>query len=399
MSNTTNGNAERFTNARTTLIRVVDFSPTGNSPKFRCEGWFENELGVWARAAGSQLTIPLQQSAAAPSYILVVRAAPFLGHNELTARTIEVQLNGRLAFSSMVDTELVIGIAVNDFDSRLLTLDFGFPLGNAAHAGVQTGESAIFGMQIKGVWIFACDTQFDELRNIRRNPLIANISNETEELIECETGLTPKDLLASFESLGHSCDFGYTQRQAGLEPLGLFRWGAISTPCAFFGIVNRFHGIGARDAVHAYVPDGQDEYWLLETKYEIHFHTFVAPRSMLKGDIEARETTRLPFLRRKLIEDAENAEKIFILKRPHPIHDAEAVAVWAALNLYGPNDLLYISPHEAGVPGAVDAIRPGLFRGYVDRGPGLGPDMASWLSVCANAHLLARNRAAGMEEI
>ena len=69
------------------------------------------------------------------------------------------------------------------------------------------------------------------------------------------------------------------------------------------------------------------------------------------------------------------------------MHDAEALAVWAALNLYCENKLLYASPHTAAQVGAVDEIRPGLCRGYADRGPGIGPDRSSWLSVCANAYL------------
>ncbi len=150
-----------------------------------------------------------------------------------------------------------------------------------------------------------------------------------------------------------------------------------------------FEGIGERDAVVPYVPEGGGEYWVHETRYGLHYHTFVPPGQAAPDQIIARELWRLPFLRRKFLEDIALGEKIFILRRPEPMNDIDPIMIWAALNRNGPNTLLYLDAESRGPVGSVDKMGPRLLRGHLDGKLGdVAPNMATWISICANAYLI-----------
>ena len=285
----------------TKIIRILDFSAGGNSERFRRDGWFENEYGVWAFTSGSRLAIPIRPGTEASSYIIVARVAPFLGDKELLERRIELRLNGAILFSGMTDRETIIGIPVTDEQSKAFLIDFRFPK-SEGQSMIENSPASMFGMQIKNVWIFACKTKLKD-RERRWPPLIRPTVAETESRVLSTTGLSKPSLLVGFESLGHSCDFGFSQRDAGIEPLGLFRWAGISTVCAFYGIVNRFRGLGENDSVSVYISDDLGEYWIKESNYDIHFHTFAPPQSVSREGLLLRESSRLPSYAENLMKN------------------------------------------------------------------------------------------------
>jgi len=193
--------------------------------------------------------------------------------------------------------------------------------------------------------------------------------------------------LCRFESLGHSCDFGLVQRELGMEPLGLLRFTGISTHDAFLGLIDRFAGIGDRAAIHPRVVEGLNEYWIDELNYGLHYHTFIPPDKATPDQLIAREMSRLPFLARKLLEDLQLGEKIFLLRRPEAMKVSEAIAMWTAINTYGPNSLLFLEQEGGGEPGMVVQLGPRFLRGYIDGVLGqVSPQVPTWLAVCANAY-------------
>jgi hypothetical protein len=103
----------------------------------------------------------------------------------------------------------------------------------------------------------------------------------------------------------------------------------------------------------------------------------------------------LPFLRRKLLEDLEEASKVFVYRGMHRLPQPLVLRLVAAMRAYGPTTLLWVeredSEHSAGT---VDWVAPGLLKGYIDRfAPAENAHALSidcWVAICRNALRLAQ---------
>lgn len=194
-----------------------------------------------------------------------------------------------------------------------------------------------------------------------------------------------------FESLGDNCEVGLFQRWAGAEPLGLLRFARTRVDKLLIGLSDGFSGFDHASRMEIDVQENPNgyEYLSRQKDYDLIFHSQIYEGQMTQSEVRARELTRLRYLRRRLIEDLEDAEKIFVIRRDPPLSEAEAWPIWLALREYGPNRLLCVGPAKEGRPaGSVDVIAEGLMVGYVDW---LAPyaraheiDYDSWLALCFN---------------
>jgi hypothetical protein len=109
-----------------------------------------------------------------------------------------------------------------------------------------------------------------------------------------------------------------------------------------------------------------------------------------------RSCKRLTYLRRKLIEDLQAGEKIFVFKLfERTLTDGQLQTLFSALNAYGPNSLLYVRYEDPAHPtGTVVQVQQRLFVGYIGgfsvapNGEPRRPDMVSWLKICSEAFRL-----------
>jgi hypothetical protein len=114
---------------------------------------------------------------------------------------------------------------------------------------------------------------------------------------------------------------------------------------------------------------------------------------MAAEDVRQRELIRVPILVRKLIEDLEMAEKIFVVKRNFAITEEEIFPLVAAIRRYGPNTLLFATFADQAHPAAtVERRAPGLMIGYISR---FAPEenahdllLDQWLRICREAYRL-----------
>ena len=90
------------------------------------------------------------------------------------------------------------------------------------------------------------------------------------------------------------------------------------------------------------------------------------------------------------MEDAANAEKIFVVKRVPALRPEEVLPLYAALTDLGRSWLLWVVPADAAhPPGTVEVLLPGLIRGYVaqlapyDDAPSVS--VPEWTAVCEAA--------------
>jgi hypothetical protein len=113
-----------------------------------------------------------------------------------------------------------------------------------------------------------------------------------------------------------------------------------------------------------------------------------------------QESARLKFLRRKLMEELQASEKIFVYKRNGTVSEEEILALHLALTRHGNNTLLWVVPADRTRPsGTVEVMMNGLLKGYIDR---FAPEenahaflFEDWIKVCANAYLLSRLQTSG----
>src|SRR6185437_10677585 len=90
----------------------------------------------------------------------------------------------------------------------------------------------------------------------------------------------------------------------------------------------------------------------------------------------------------------DGAGKIFVYKFGGDVTEEEILPLHMALNQRSSSTLLWVVPAEPNrPPGAVEVLRPGLLKGYIDRfAPAENAhdlSFAGWLKVCANAVVLA----------
>jgi hypothetical protein len=180
--------------------------------------------------------------------------------------------------------------------------------------------------------------------------------------------LPPEQMITRFESLGDNCEFGLVQRQFGAEPLGLLRFSYIELPLLLRGLRTGFEGLGDPATTDVIVVGHEREFVVKESVYGMTYHTFQFEHQMSLDTVKQQQATRLHFLRRKLMEDVANGEKIFVLKRTPALRPEEVLPIYTALNEAGRNWLLWVVPADPTHPaGTVEVLLPGLLRGYMDR--------------------------------
>jgi hypothetical protein len=175
-------------------------------------------------------------------------------------------------------------------------------------------------------------------------------------------------MIMRFESLGDNCEFGLVQRVMGAEPLGLLRFSYIELRQLLRGLRCGFDRLGDPDTTEISIFGVDKEIVVSESLYGMTYHTYQYESQIDLDTVHRQQVTRLSFLRRKLLEDIGNGEKIFVLKRTRPLRPEEVLPLYAVLNELGRNWLLWMLPSDAThPPGTVELLLPGLLRGYIDR--------------------------------
>ncbi|WP_158927142.1 DUF563 domain-containing protein [Acidisphaera sp. S103] len=208
-------------------------------------------------------------------------------------------------------------------------------------------------------------------------------------------------LMLCFESLGDSCEFGLVQRNAGVEPLGLMRFNGIYVPPEFrleklvAALERKFEGLAAPGTITV-TPEGlpgQRELMVRESHYNFHYHTGISEGRIEPLAQAEREITRLTFLRRKLLEDLQSGDKIFVWKSEASTDSEHVRPLLDVLRRMGPNILLWVVEADTDHPvGSVERLEPDFLKGYIRR---FAPwpnttdiDWASWFEVCWHAYEL-----------
>ncbi len=159
------------------------------------------------------------------------------------------------------------------------------------------------------------------------------------------------ELLKRFESLGANCEFGLVQRLAGLEPLGLLRFSAISATQLAAMLETRLADVGT-PATMTLSLNVSNEYMLADKRY-FRTHTFINLGSEDEATLFRKLCRRTEFLREKLLKDIEAGNRIFLFQAAtQEIAEEDVTRLHAAMRAIGPATLVFV---DRGGGDAIDA--------------------------------------------
>lgn len=208
-------------------------------------------------------------------------------------------------------------------------------------------------------------------------------SAPTTFLLEAEDAINT-ELMKAFCSLGYNCELGVAQRAFGAEPLDLFRWSSLPLDALLPLLRNEFAGIGDADKLQPKVVGNGQDYIIRHKAYGFAWHAWAKSEEFPSEKIIARDSARMPWLARKLVEDLATGDRIFVrLLQPGECADE----LLPALARYGAPKVLLVS---AGDRISVTQETDTLARATLDKvgDPAQLPSTVSsqsWLSICQAA--------------
>ncbi|MBT8543371.1 hypothetical protein G6730_00035 [Polynucleobacter paneuropaeus] len=157
-------------------------------------------------------------------------------------------------------------------------------------------------------------------------------------------------------SLGIDCEFGFVQRIMGKEPMSLFRWGTLPLEKLIELLNERFDGFASDNLCHLELSNTMEhyEYWFHDQTYQMQAHTFYNPKNIdiaeTKISLLHKIQAHFLFLARKLEDDLEDCDKIFVYKSRNKLQSSQIDALSGALSKYADNMLLVVMPRLPGEP-------------------------------------------------
>jgi hypothetical protein len=366
---------------------VIDFGRNGNSDSYRRSGWSEPEpRHTWT--IGPESTLEFPRPSVPGTYLMVLELGPFVWKDELPAQHLSVLVNGSeigefavreaTVLECVVDWPLIGG-------REWVSLTFRHP--NSARPVDVNGvpDHRELALAFETISLFR---QLDPAGAARS-------AAERGDGDATDFDMLPLDqLMMRFESLGENCEFGLAQRRCGAEPLGLLRFASAPLPVLLAGLKTRFEGVGEPDQIEIRVSGNRQEYLVIDRRYGFLYHPWVLVGEADPEDIRRREEKRLPFLKRKLVEDLAEGRKIFVYRGMRRLPQPLVLRLVAAMREYGPTTLLWVELQDDEHPaGTVEVLTTGLLKGYIDRfAPGENAHALSldcWISLCRSACRLA----------
>jgi tetratricopeptide (TPR) repeat protein len=200
-----------------------------------------------------------------------------------------------------------------------------------------------------------------------------------------------REIFMQFESLGSTCEFGLVQRNFGAEPLGLLRWSVISYKQLMTGLSNRFEGVGLPENTRMKVV--RREWYTEDLTYGMGMHTFILENEEPEETLFPKLCKRLQFLRRKLVDDLQCDDKIFVYKSEERLTDTKILALHKEICRDGEKMVLVVvladNDHQVGT---IREIRQGLIVGYIKTFFDPKPVIDPWLRICLSTHAMWQAR-------
>lgn len=345
-----------------TIVQTVTFGRDGNAKVFQMSGWSQPETEfTWSIGTECELALPALDAPAGFSIELTCVIFQPL--------TLEVRVNETAVASCVIEASgTFVWQAPPTQGPVPIRLTFHHPNAQRPCDLLDSTDSRALGLRCHRLRLVRWDKS--------GTPPAAGEPSDHE-------------LAMAFRSLGDGCEFGLVQRALGAEPLGLLRWSEAPLAQVTRGIETGWDTLGDHLAVA--VEGG--EWMTRDHGYGLRRHAFIAPDGVGREALLIKEQKKTAFLRRLLIEEVANADRIFVVSSPDgPASVEQVVALHIALNRDAPNWLLWVTAD--GEPGSVETIAPRLMRGHISRflRQGVHNDyvLADWTVIMRTAWRFAR---------
>lgn len=352
-------------------VLAIDFGAAGHSHEYRRTGWADPEpKHTWTIGPESRLELPAPPVPG--PYRMVIELGPFVSPPALSAQRLQVLING---------------CAVGDFFIREVgTIECRIPW-QAIESGAPLAVTFRHPDAARPREICGAPDDRPIALAFERLALYRGADRAAAAPIPLDR------LMLRFESLGENCEFGLAQRRCGADPLGLLRFASAPLPTLLAAMRARFEGIGDWDQIEVRVSENRREYLVFDRRYGFLYHPWVLVGESSAEAIRRREARQLPLLRRKLVEDLQEARKLFVYHGMAPLSEAQARMLSAMMRAYGPTTLLWVELCDREHPaGTVELAGDGLLKGYIDRfAPGENAhdlSLPGWIALCRSAWAL-----------
>ncbi len=329
---------------------TVTFGTSGNSEDFLLYGWHFQERGfTWATGAESAILLPL--IAAPYGFFIELHLQPFTTADGPQSQRLEIEVNGTSVGKTVLTRETLLAYYVPplNWQSRRIVIRlkhpdaYTYPEGDVSLALAFTRVRCLV------------------LQEPYENPCTRALSSDHALANDKPDEDAPRRLAMEFVSLGANCEFGFTQRQMGAEPLDLFRFAGIPPIRLLYGIDCGFEHLddpGNLMALDQHIWDIRDR------TYHLTYHTFLDSDQISWDKMVVRESRRLRFLADKFMSDLVAAEKTFVWWQSTTSKEEEILPLYLAMRRHGPNRLLWVEPGDPSGP--LREIYPGLLRGNIE---------------------------------
>jgi hypothetical protein len=382
----------------------VTFGANGNAAPFQGEGFSWPEDGyTWALGPAAMLRVGLRPGEG--DLMLELSLRPFMAPPFLVRQRIGLAVQGSSISTEWAQDDTVLGFRipaalVRGRDEIELRLDLPDAVSPAAlQVASDTRRLAAQMREALLVWIPpAAPFAPRRLAPLPIGP--DDTQARLDELSRFCTGLALDQLMLNFESLGQNCEFGLVQRACGAEPQGLLRYVGISINRLLNGLDFGFDGVDDPALLRTFAGPGATPEWLLQhDRYGMTAHSFQRVEAIGAAEMLEQYVQRLRFQRRRFLEVLESGQNLFVFQREAHMTEAHALPLLTMLRSYGPNALLFVTMEPDAPSGSVDLLGAHLYRGNIEK---LAPvqdarqfELASWVSICANAYRLWRETGHG----
>ena len=292
-------------------VQSIKFGHQGDETHHLGAGWSAPEAGYrWM--VGSESEFWLENPGPGDGFVLEVDLSPFRAPPALLAQRLAVEVRGSVVGRSVVTNRRTIGYRV---PSELVAgkgpvrIVFRHPdAARPVDRGSERDERRL-ALSVRSLKLFRI------AGDMSRFTLEGGQGMSISE-IEAQTGTPAQEFMLHFESLGDNCEFGLVQRRCGAEPLGLLRFTNLRLDDLVRGVRTGFEGLGELENLEFSLGSGsRREYAMRDKRFALTFHTFLYEGEVDENTLPRQQSIRLKFLRRKILEDFANGEKIFVCKR------------------------------------------------------------------------------------
>lgn len=371
---------------KTTVGLSLGFGQSGNAAAAQRLGWSAGEDGfTWT--VGTESLLIVAKPDAPFGFMIEIEFEPFVRLPHPASQRLRVFLNETLIEDIALTYGGVLAVPVQRPSAADGDMAIGFAFPDAA---LEYDDGRQIAFAFRRLRILVLDETFDRPSTplfVRQEAI--QYDKDPEAVVRSLFGIPVADLTRSFVNLAGDCEFGFLQRNCGVEPFDLLRFARAPPASVIHGLDDLFEGIG--EDIEPYLPSADTQEWMIaERRYNFAYHTGAFTTEFDKAEIRKLEARKLQLLRLRFLQELAGGGGFFVFVDKYALSEAEVLPMFLALQRRSSGWMLWVQlARTADEVAEARVIVPGLVRGSVTRfsPPFDGRDIPVrvWLNLLINA--------------